>query len=250
MPFTFSHAAATLVFKPWLKKQQLSYTGLILGTMAPDFEYFLRMKMKGELGHQLIGIFVFNLPVAVVFALLFHTVIKEQLIEYLPKRVKTRFIVYQHENWWVYLKKHLYIVLSSIVIGIMTHILWDAFTHQTGFFVKNFSILNQSINIDGFHIYIYKLLQHSSSFLGLFALLYCIYKMPRYDLKIENSNSSDTIHFWLLMLVLITVFCALWCLLNNELMYSIGHLVVAFIACAFWGVFFSCLIFKIRKLSS
>ncbi len=39
MPFTFAHPAAVL---PFMKKQSkyISVTALILGSMAPDFEYF------------------------------------------------------------------------------------------------------------------------------------------------------------------------------------------------------------------
>ncbi|OTG97935.1 hypothetical protein B9T24_00750 [Acinetobacter sp. ANC 4654] len=55
MPFTFSHTAAVFLFKPWLNK--LSLTGLALGCMAPDFEYFLRMRMQGSLDIILLEFF-------------------------------------------------------------------------------------------------------------------------------------------------------------------------------------------------
>lgn len=248
MPFTLSHTAAILIFKPLLKKKKLSYTGLILGTMSPDFEYFLRMKMQGEIGHQLMGILLLNLPVSVMIALVFHLVIRDQLIEYSPKIIKKRFIVYQYQNWFIYFKQHFYIVMTSILLGIFTHILWDSFTHRTGFFVQSFAILHQNINVSGYSIHVYNILQHSSSALGLALILYFIYKMPTTHLEEVNPNFCNSLVYWLLISVFIAIFFTLWSQFNNQLVYSIGHIVVAFIASTFWSILFTALIFKFRKI--
>jgi hypothetical protein len=42
MPFTFAHPAIVLPLKH-LPKRWYSLTGLIIGSMTPDFEYFIRM---------------------------------------------------------------------------------------------------------------------------------------------------------------------------------------------------------------
>ncbi|WP_262496247.1 DUF4184 family protein [Flavobacterium piscis] len=39
MPFTFSHPAIILPLK-YLPKNWISLTGLIIGSLTPDFEYF------------------------------------------------------------------------------------------------------------------------------------------------------------------------------------------------------------------
>ena len=54
MPFTFSHPAIVLPLK-YLPKKWFSFTGLIIGSMTPDFEYFLRMKVKSDYSHTLNG---------------------------------------------------------------------------------------------------------------------------------------------------------------------------------------------------
>ena len=41
MPFTFSHPAAVLPLR-LLPRHWFSLTGLVIGSMVPDFEYFLR----------------------------------------------------------------------------------------------------------------------------------------------------------------------------------------------------------------
>ena len=49
MPFTFAHPAAVI---PFCKKHQyVSVTALVLGGMAPDFEYFLHFRPYGIIGH-------------------------------------------------------------------------------------------------------------------------------------------------------------------------------------------------------
>ena len=65
MPFTFSHPAIVL---PLLKlsPKYISASAVIIGSMAPDFEYFIRMRLQQVHGHNLAGAFFFDLPVAII----------------------------------------------------------------------------------------------------------------------------------------------------------------------------------------
>jgi Domain of unknown function (DUF4184) len=54
----------------------------------------------------------------------------------------------------------------SIAIGGISHILWDDFTHSTGWFVLRFPLLQSKIG----SLPLYKLLQYGSGIFGLFAL--------------------------------------------------------------------------------
>ncbi len=52
MPFTLAHPAAVLPVKnKW--PHLFNGTALILGSMAPDFEYFIRFKAQGTIGHSI-----------------------------------------------------------------------------------------------------------------------------------------------------------------------------------------------------
>ena len=62
MPFTVSHAAAALPFR----RARLVTSALVVGTMAPDFEYFLPLKTHDTFGHTFPGILVLTLPVALL----------------------------------------------------------------------------------------------------------------------------------------------------------------------------------------
>lgn len=76
VPFTFSHAAAAI---PIIKHQAKSgrrifdVTALILGNMAPDFEFYVRLRplkltMEIPFGHTLAAFPIFNLPLCILFA--------------------------------------------------------------------------------------------------------------------------------------------------------------------------------------
>ena len=57
MPFTFAHPAIVLPF--YKKPKFFSMTTLIIGSMSPDFEYFLRMKIKSDMSQTLIRYHLF-----------------------------------------------------------------------------------------------------------------------------------------------------------------------------------------------
>ncbi len=120
MPFTFSHPAIILPLKK-LPRKYISMTGLIVGSIAPDFEYFLRMKSKYS--HTISGILWYDLPMGILLAFIFHNLIKEALINNMPLFFQSRFLNLRDFNWNSYFKKNWYVVVVSIIIGICSHIL-------------------------------------------------------------------------------------------------------------------------------
>jgi hypothetical protein len=77
MPFTFSHPAILIPLRV-LPKNLFSITGLVIGSLIPDFEYFLRLKLKSDHSHTLSGIFWFDLPVSLFFCFIFHLIVRKQ----------------------------------------------------------------------------------------------------------------------------------------------------------------------------
>jgi hypothetical protein len=84
MPFTFSHPAIILPFLKSRKKNLFSATGLIVGSIIPDFEYFLTLSVERRFGHTINGIFYFDLPCALFICFIFHGLIKKPLLNNLP----------------------------------------------------------------------------------------------------------------------------------------------------------------------
>ena len=76
----------------------------------------------------------------------------------------------------------------SILIGAASHIFWDSFTHDHGYFVQTIPTLQNSVDILGRQIPILKILQHSSTLLGGFVIAFAIYKLPTNKTENENIN--------------------------------------------------------------
>lgn len=55
MPFTFAHPAAVLPLGV-KKTKYIDFTALVIGSMAPDFEYFIHFKPYQEYGHTIFEI--------------------------------------------------------------------------------------------------------------------------------------------------------------------------------------------------
>lgn len=232
MPFTFSHPAIVL---PFIKSRRLSATGLILGSMCPDFEYFIRMKVQSSVSHTFLGLFIFNIPISLLAALLFHQIIKKGLIENLPSFFSSRLDVLKKTDWMDYLRNNFIIVVLSIVIGAISHILWDGFTHQSGYFVSEFPFLLSEI----YAIPFYKILQHLSSCIGMATLFFYLYKMPSTNINQDRVNKN----YWVSVLFCISLIMAIrFCFGLSFLQY--GNVVVSLISSAIIGIAISSYWFK------
>ena len=56
MPFTPAHPAIVL---PLIRSRYFSATGLIIGSLSPDFEYFFKMSVDSIYSHSKGGIILF-----------------------------------------------------------------------------------------------------------------------------------------------------------------------------------------------
>lgn len=127
MPFTFAHPAVVLPLKQ-AKPRWFSLTGLVAGSMAPDFEYFFKVYATSTVSETLIGIFTFNLPVAIGISFLYHLLVRDPLIRHLPAPYDRRFSGFTRFNFLRYIKKHPWVFIGSAIIGIVSHLLLDVLT--------------------------------------------------------------------------------------------------------------------------
>lgn len=177
MPFTFSHPAIVLPLKNIFGKW-VSLTGLIIGSLTPDFEYFFRMKMQSDFSHTLLGTLWFNLPLGIILSFVFHQIIKKPLIENSPRLIQSKLSTLKNFNWQNYFKFKWITVCLSILIGAYSHILWDSFTHKNAFFVNLFEL---DRTIGNSQITIFKALQHLSTFIGGCIILIYFFEIKTTD---------------------------------------------------------------------
>lgn len=146
----------------------------------------------------------FDLPIALIYCFVFHLFVRNVLIHHLPYFFKERFAQFLIFDWIDYFKKHLIIVILSIIIGAYSHLSWDAFTHEWGFFAKHFHALQKTwvqIPFKNFEVKGYKFQQHFSTFLGTIFIAFWIYKMPK---QILLKTKFDYI-FWLKVVLFTTI---------------------------------------------
>ena len=192
MPFTIAHPAIVIPFT-FLPKKWFSITGLILGSMLPDFEYFIRFQIKSTFSHTILGTFYFCLPLGLILAYVFHNYVKKRLIYNLPYIFQKKCSVLLSLNWNNYLKKNMLVVMYSLIIGSFTHLFWDGFTHHDGYFVTKIPQLCDVISINQFDFYAYKILQHLSTLIGVIMLSIAFLLLP----NIEINNSTQNRDYWL-----------------------------------------------------
>ncbi|MFF8776594.1 DUF4184 family protein [Streptomyces sp. NPDC015140] len=153
MPFTLSHAAAVLpgVRGDGTGRGRLVPAALVAGSFAPDMTYyaasFLPEAMEfGDVTHSFPG--VFTVDVAVAWALVgLWLLVREPLVALLPSAHQGRVaslsrcgaprarVLPSLVAWWY----------VSAVLGALTHVVWDAFTHLDRWGMRVFPVLGREI---------------------------------------------------------------------------------------------------------
>jgi hypothetical protein len=197
MPFTPAHPAIVL---PFLNRKYFSATGLIMGSVSPDFEYFIKASIQGVHGHTLAGIFYFDIPIALFFALVFHLWVKESFLSNLPAFLQVRLQPFRSLDFRNYMRSHYVIFFLSVVLGAASHIFWDSFTHNGTYFVQNMSIYQSTfVPFQGVKYPLWYALQHISTFTGLAIIVGYIAWLPQDD---SIQPSSPKIGYWLALIAL------------------------------------------------
>ena len=194
MPFTFSHPAIVLP-ATFLPKKWYSLSALIMGSMAPDFEYFIRMRGFSRYSHTWTGLFWFDLPLALGLLFIFHNVVRNTLIERLPFSLNLRLSVFEKFNWNKYFLENTIVVFISLIVGIASHLVWDDFTHANGYFVEAIPMLNGRVNILNHNIGVPYILQYGCSVIGGLVMLIAVFKMP----EGKKTKQNTILNYWLLV---------------------------------------------------
>ena len=210
MPFTTAHIVAILPLRKY-SPHFFSTSGLVIGSMVPDFEYFIRMTLYGHYGHTLDGIFIFDIPLGLLLYIIFHEIIRLPTITYLPSYFYNRIEKSVYLDWRPHFLKNFLKIIFSIFIGIMTHFVWDSFTHDEEYFLAKFvPVLLQDFNVFGHSAPLHAILQILSTFVGMIILCWYIHLLPSKDSKQMKSNEK-IINFWGLVLILtIIIGCIRW----------------------------------------
>jgi len=231
MPFTASHPVAVLPLVRWRRPLRLDATCLVIGSMAPDFEYFVRGQLMGELGHSLVGLFEWCLPVTLIAAALYHWVVKWPWLLIAPAWVTAR-ASEVGEPWparWT-----VGIAISCIVstlIGALTHLGWDAFTHVDGWGVRQFPVLLHPVPFPVLGtLPLARVLQHLSSISGLVLLGGLAVRALRRREPVALPDAERRTVRWVFAICIAMFSAALLYRVSRDRRSEIGDVIVALIS--------------------
>jgi hypothetical protein len=126
VPFTGSHPAAVLPFIRWLPS-----SALVIGSMAPDLPYYLRVPVDSGLTHSLLGVITADLVLGAAVFLAWQSLIGPAVVAFTPASLRARL----GDRTPAGLRHHLgsargvVLVVLALVLGAATHVVWDSFTH-------------------------------------------------------------------------------------------------------------------------
>jgi hypothetical protein len=167
MPFTLAHPAAALPL--WYAgRRGLRLAALVLGSVTPDYEYFLHLNTVGRFGHTLPGLFLLGLPAGWLSLWLFDRFGRAGIRTLLPAvwRLPAPPVP----------RYALLPTSAALLLGTASHIVWDAFTHASGWGVRLLPGLGRSVELGPALVAGFKVLQHGSSVVGLAVLAFLAWR--------------------------------------------------------------------------
>lgn len=122
MPFTVSHVAAVLPMVG--RTDRLPAAALVIGSMAPDYPWFLTGGRTASLSHSPVGVVTVDLAVGLLAVVLWRLLVQAPVRDLVPRRLGERLPrspgVAGADLPWLAL---------AVVVGAVTHVVWDSFTH-------------------------------------------------------------------------------------------------------------------------
>lgn len=166
MPFTISHVAVVLPFSRLLARWRL-LSAAVIGAMVPDFGLFLPWRPNRFETHSTIALFTFCLPVGLACYWLFQHLIKTPMLEVLPDGAYARWHRFASPANPASAVQWL-LAACGVLAGAVTHLVWDAFTHEGARGVRLIPWLEDPVvDIGNHHVAGVRLLQDGSSLIGL-----------------------------------------------------------------------------------
>lgn len=242
MPFTVSHIAAVLPAHRWLRRKGLLAAAMI-GAMVPDFGLLLPLELEREQTHGRWALLSFCLPVGLFSWWIFQWLIRPALLELAPPSWVQRL---RAEHAPVNLSRLSVWVGAGalILVGAVTHLAWDGFTHEGARGVRFFPMLEEAgPSIAGHSFLLYRWLQHTSSVLGLLVVMVAAGLWMRHAKELpaprEGRLQDSERWLWCSAYALIPVVAScvgLFQLFNEGWMVWWGHVVQVLVISGMYGL--------------
>jgi Domain of unknown function (DUF4184) len=199
MPFTAAHPMAVLPLLRWRRRLGLDATCLVIGSLVPDFEYFVRAEQISTISHTLRGLWRWDLPATLILAALVHLVMKWPMLLVAPPAVTRRVIAAVGAPWrarWG--AAAVASCFASAVIGSATHLAWDSLTHAHGWGPRHVHALTTPLPVPLLGtMVVHRVLQHTSTVVGLVVLTVVVVRALRRAAPVAVPPLPRTAACWL-----------------------------------------------------
>ena len=211
MPFTISHAAVVLPFARPLARWRLLSAALI-GSMVPDFGFLMTWRPPRVETHSALGLLTFCLPVGLASFWIFQRLVKTPLMAVLPDSAYLRWCSVA-EPAAIRSLKQWGLAACGVLGGAVTHLVWDAFTHEGARGIRMIPMLvDPVVDIAGHRLVGARLWQDLSSIIGLGIVLaivaYALRPDPRLAAGTPRALQPRERHRWILGYVAMSLFLA------------------------------------------
>lgn len=144
MPLTYlSHQAAVVPLKMW-RPAWFDGTALAFGSMAPDWSYVANGSRFNVNAHVWPGMVWFAVSAATLATLLVRK-LEPQIVAGLPRRpLLMRDLGHRQP-----VRRRLLVVIGCAALGVATHVVWDAFTHDFRWGPHHIAWLRTQVTIAG-----------------------------------------------------------------------------------------------------
>jgi hypothetical protein len=116
-------------------------------------------------------IFIFCRPLGLALLWVFQQVMKLPLISLASQSHQQRLAPLSKQFRWGGVARF-GLIVASLLLGAISHLAWDAFTHDRGLVVRNLPDMRVPLEEFGTHRPLYNVLQHGSTLLGLALLVF------------------------------------------------------------------------------
>ncbi len=180
--------------------------------MSPDLIYFLMATTRYHwVSHSWLGLVFFCLPAGIAFAFAFHRWFKYPAIIHLPAPLDQRFSGLAISEFRVSGGHCWMVLVSSVLIGALSHLFWDSGTHAAGLTVRMIPFLSTRFMMFGVEWCAYEAAQHISSVVGGVAtIVFFLYSrlIPRPIPTFSPRSGREKLRFWSGMGIAATIFAA------------------------------------------
>ena len=172
MPCTFSHPLAIVPLRRFCPSR-LNFAALVIGSMSPDFGYYVQQFRMARIAHTIFGTFTVCLPIG-LFVLGVFYLLRRPLCFALPQPHRAALMPLASIQPELSVRA-LIVAAGSVLLGAWSHTIWDSFTHDRGWAVERVPLLRTPVlHIGATALPVSYVLQQASTF-GAGAFLAILY---------------------------------------------------------------------------